>query len=119
MILRPPRNTPRVQLPNPRAHARHLPYYYRGGYQRFQQGAGLLRRWAASPTFYYQVAALSGIVGSFYVYNLEEVPVSGRRRFNIITIEQEIELSKQMYAEILQQYRGQILPVCITTPFVL
>lgn len=50
----------------------------RGGYQysRFQQAGGLMRRWAARPTFYYEAGGLAGLCGGFYVYNLEVVPVS-------------------------------------------
>lgn len=49
-----------------------------GGYQysRFQQAGGLMRRWAARPTFYYEAGGLAGLCGGFYVYNLEVVPVS-------------------------------------------
>lgn len=49
-----------------------------GGYQysRFQQAGGLMRRWAARPTFYYEVGGLAGACGGFYIYNLEVVPVS-------------------------------------------
>ena len=101
----------RYRLPDIHGQVRHLPYYQRGNYQRFQQGAGLLGRWVASRTFYYQVAGIAGVIGGFYVYNLEKVPVSGRRRFNVISVEEEAELSKQMYAEVMQQFRGKILPV--------
>ena len=49
-----------------------------GGYQysRFQQANGLLKRWAARPTFYYEASGIAGLCGGFYVYNLEVVPVS-------------------------------------------
>ena len=50
--------------------------YNRGfNYQRFQQSRGLLHRWAAQPTFYYQVGAIATVCGGFYIVNLEEVPV--------------------------------------------
>lgn len=49
--------------------------------------------------------------GTFYVINLEEVPVSHRRRFNFISPELEKQLlAGAGYEEILQQYRGKILP---------
>jgi hypothetical protein len=49
-----------------------------GGYQysRFQQASGLMRRWAARPTFYYEAGGLASLCGGFYAYNLEVVPVS-------------------------------------------
>lgn len=54
----------------------------RDGYQysRFQQAGGLLTRWAARPTFYYEVGGLAGACGGFYIYNLEVVPVSDFNR---------------------------------------
>ncbi|OMP85809.1 Mitochondrial metalloendopeptidase OMA1, partial [Diplodia seriata] len=36
--------------------------------------------------------------------------VSGRRRFNVVSPEQEKSMSKEMYAQVLQEYHGQILP---------
>jgi hypothetical protein len=69
-----------------------------------------LVRWAASPYFYYQASGLGVAGGSFYIYNVETIPVSGRRRFNIISPEQELAEGKQSYAALLQQYQGLILP---------
>jgi len=39
------------------------------------------------------VAILGG--GTFYVYNLETVPVSGRRRFNFLSTEMEAQMAQQ------------------------
>lgn len=56
--------------------------YSRGfNYQRFQQAGGLFQRWAARPTFYYEVGGIGAVCSGFYVYNLEEVPV----RFVLVT----------------------------------
>ncbi|APA11626.1 hypothetical protein sscle_08g063960 [Sclerotinia sclerotiorum 1980 UF-70] len=45
-----------------------------------------------------------------YISNIEDVPVSGRRRFNIYS-PQDMEREGQIaYRQILQQYRGHILP---------
>jgi metalloendopeptidase OMA1, mitochondrial len=78
-------------------------------YQRFQQTKNFFHRWSQRPTFYYEVAGLGGVVGGFYIYNLETVPVSGRRRFNIISPKTEEELGKQQYQQVLAQYRGQLV----------
>jgi hypothetical protein len=78
-------------------------------YQRFQQTKNFLHRWSQRPTFYYEVAGLGGVIGGFYIYNLETVPVSGRRRFNIISPKTEEELGKQQYQQVLAQYRGQLV----------
>jgi hypothetical protein len=70
----------------------------------------VFQRWTASPSFYYQVGGLAVVGGGFYTYNLETVPVSGRKRFNFIGPEMEESLSKDQCAQILQEYRGRILP---------
>ncbi|KAI1611429.1 peptidase family M48-domain-containing protein [Exophiala viscosa] len=48
----------------------------------------------------------------FYVYNLEKVPVTNRRRFNIFSPEAEKEVagSSNEYKQQLEEYRGKILP---------
>ncbi|KAH0366608.1 hypothetical protein KCU65_g5217, partial [Aureobasidium melanogenum] len=83
-----------------------------GGYQysRFQQAGGLMRRWAARRTFYYEVGGLAGACGGFYIYNLEVVPVSGRRRFNIVSASTEQQSGQELYQQVVQEYQGRILP---------
>jgi len=100
--------------PGPHQQRRWQSYHYRRGpgpYQRFQASRSLLQRWAARPTFPYEVGGLSAAVGGFYVYNLEVVPVSGRRRFNVVSYETEEAMSRQMYQQVLQEFGGRILPV--------
>ena len=50
--------------------------------------------------------------GVFYVYNLEEVPVTQRRRFNLLSASAEKELfgGSGPYNEVLQEFRGKVLP---------
>jgi predicted Zn-dependent protease len=48
--------------------------------------------------------------GTFIVYNIETVPVSGRKRFNWVSPENEKQLAEQQYNQVLQQFRGTILP---------
>ena len=72
--------------------------------------AGAFRRWSARPTFYYEVGGLGLAGGGFYIVNLETVPVSGRRRFNIISPSLEESLAQGQQQQILQQYRGAVLP---------
>ncbi|GME21867.1 mitochondrial metalloendopeptidase oma1 [Neofusicoccum parvum] len=93
-------------------YVRNASYYYRRGpqYSRFQQAGNIFTRWAARPTFYYEIGGLGAAVGGFYVYNLEVVPVSGRRRFNVVSPEIEQSMSKEMYNQVLQEYHGRILP---------
>lgn len=84
--------------------------YQYNRFNRYQQTGQLFQRWAARPTFYYEVGGLSLATAAFYTYNLETVPVSGRKRFNMISAEQEASVSQQQYGIIMNQYRGQILP---------
>ncbi|OAL28059.1 hypothetical protein AYO22_03086 [Fonsecaea multimorphosa] len=50
--------------------------------------------------------------GVFYVYNLEEVPVTHRRRFNLMSPAAEKELfgGSDMYKSVLQEFQGKVLP---------
>jgi len=48
--------------------------------------------------------------GTFYFLNLEEVPVTHRRRFNIISPATEKKIMSGGYEEILQEFQGKILP---------
>ncbi|KAJ8067362.1 hypothetical protein OCU04_004715 [Sclerotinia nivalis] len=45
-----------------------------------------------------------------YISNIEDVPVSGRRRFNIYSPQDMEREGQMMYRQILQQYRARILP---------
>lgn len=101
--------TPR--RPTPLRSIRYQSYYRRRPqYNRFQQAGNIFTRWAARPTFYYEVGGLGVAAGGFYVYNVEVVPVSGRRRFNVVSPETEKSMSEEMYNQILQEYQGRILP---------
>ncbi|PWY87775.1 putative peptidase [Aspergillus heteromorphus CBS 117.55] len=57
---------------------------------------------------HYVIIGLIG--GGFYVYNLETVEITGRRRFNCIPAAWELKIGQQSYQEVLQQTRGKILP---------
>lgn len=46
----------------------------------------------------------------FYVYNLEEVPITQRRRFNILSPEKEKGFGEGAYQTTLQEFRGKLLP---------
>lgn len=78
-------------------------------YRRFQQSRALFQTCAARPTFYYEVGGIAFIVGAFYVYNLEAVPVSGRNRFNIVSRETEQAIGGQMYQQTMQEFSGKLM----------
>ncbi|KAJ4325341.1 metalloendopeptidase [Neodidymelliopsis sp. IMI 364377] len=82
-------------------------------YQRFNARSGitgLFTRWAARPTFYRDVGVITAGAGTVYVLNLEEVPVSGRRRFNFIPAKIEEALGESTVEQIKQEYDGRFLP---------
>ncbi|KAF3924889.1 hypothetical protein ABW21_db0206448 [Orbilia brochopaga] len=69
-----------------------------------------LLRWSSRPSFYLELAGLGGVGGGFYLYHVEEVPVSGRRRFNVISPDFEKQLGDSQFTEIQKQYQHNILP---------
>ena len=69
-----------------------------------------LQSWRARPSFKYEVGGLGAAGAGFYVYNLEEVPVSGRRRFNVVGDATMQDMGKQAYQQVIQQYGNAILP---------
>ena len=46
----------------------------------------------------------------FYISNIETVPVSGRRRFNVFSPAYEAQTAKALYASTMEEFRGRILP---------
>lgn len=82
----------------------------RSNYQRFQQGNNLLYRFAQSPNFLYYCGGFAVFIGGVYTLNLEKVPVSGRRRFNIIKPEWELWLSSSTAEQVKQEFGNRILP---------
>ncbi|KAG0130762.1 hypothetical protein HOY82DRAFT_608913 [Tuber indicum] len=82
-------------------------------YQKFRKGGQLDHRLWEDPNFRKFVGAVVFCGGTFYVYNIETVPVSRRRRFNFFSAEMEAQVAQQagdLYAEVKESYRGQILP---------
>jgi predicted Zn-dependent protease len=82
--------------------------YSRAGFAGSVLASGF-KRWAARPTFYLEAGGVSSLFGVAYVYNLETVPVSGRRRFNCITPTWEQQLAGQQEQQVLEQYRDNLL----------
>ncbi|KAI7215106.1 hypothetical protein KC352_g16708, partial [Hortaea werneckii] len=79
-------------------------------YQTFKTSQGLFYRWAARPTFYYEVAGITVVGATVYVYNLEQVPVSDRYRFNIISANWEKSLGESMYRQTMQEFGRKLMP---------
>lgn len=86
--------------------------FQRQQYQRFggsSPGSNWLYRWASHPHFYRHIGGISVVAAGFYVYNLEEVPISHRRRFNVISEAAEEQFASSLGSEIKAQYRGRFL----------
>ncbi|KAF1831251.1 mitochondrial metalloendopeptidase OMA1 [Decorospora gaudefroyi] len=90
------------------------PFGRRPQYKRFNNASSglssLFYRWAARPTFYRDVGLVSLGTGAVYLYNIETVPVSGRRRFNIIPASLEATMGKLSVEQIHNEYKDDILP---------
>lgn len=52
----------------------------------------------------------AGVVSGFYFHNVETVEMTGRRRFNMISAENELALGRQAYRSALRSNYDQILP---------
>lgn len=79
-------------------------------YKRFENAKTLSVLWRTSPTFRYSVSAVGLGGGAFYYLNLEQVPISGRRRFNCYSQAREVAMAESQYRRILQEYGQHVLP---------
>jgi metalloendopeptidase OMA1, mitochondrial len=57
-----------------------------------------------------QIAIVAAGGSVIYGYNLEPVPITGRRRFNIIPPEYEKQILERGYPKLLEELKGKILP---------
>ncbi|TPX43683.1 hypothetical protein SeMB42_g04642 [Synchytrium endobioticum] len=79
----------------------------RDEYQYFQNQK--LPFWRSATFPRYAVGAVV-IFGVYYVSHLEEVPISGRRRFINVSPQLEEKLARSEYAELMNEYRDRTLP---------
>ena len=56
------------------------------------------------------ILVTGGLCGGFYVYNLETVEISGRRRFNFLSREMEASLVQGQYEQMVAELRPRLLP---------
>jgi Zn-dependent protease with chaperone function len=71
---------------------------------------GVLHRWVVSPAFYRNIGLIGAGAGGIYLYNLEQVPVTGRWRFNIIPSWIEQALGAAAVERIRQECSDYFLP---------
>ena len=69
-----------------------------------------LYRWAAHPHFYYHIVGITTLGVGNYAYDLEEVSISHRIRFNIIGQAWEEAIASCARDETLSTYHERILP---------
>ena len=84
--------------------------YRRPSYNRFNGARRIADRWTTSPNFRLGVLAAGGGGLTFYIYNSETVPISGRRRFNCVPESWEINYAKGTYQEVMRAFGKKILP---------
>ena len=83
---------------------------HRPRYSKFGRVQGLYALWLISPLFRVGIGAVGVVGGIFYYSNLETVPVSGRRRFNFISPEQEVELAMGEFRSVMEEFGQRVLP---------
>lgn len=79
-------------------------------YNRFGNAQHIYSTWRASPNFRYGVGSVVVAGGGFWYYSREQVPQTGRWRFNCVSPAQEEALAKSSYQAILQEFGRQVLP---------
>lgn len=94
--------------PPPHRQFFNLPQNHR--YNRFSNVQNIKYQWSKNPNFRYGTIIVGCGIAIFYLLNLERVPISDRLRFNCIPAAWEREMGKQMYAELIREYQGRILP---------
>ncbi|PYH96758.1 putative mitochondrial inner membrane metallopeptidase Oma1 [Aspergillus ellipticus CBS 707.79] len=98
--------------PNPFANAPRRTIGRATKYRRFQNGSRKEPLWLflVRKSKFEHYVIIGVLVGGFYVYNIETVEMTGRRRFNCIPASWELRMGETTYAQTLQQVRGKILP---------
>ncbi|KAL9117763.1 MAG: hypothetical protein Q9187_005699, partial [Circinaria calcarea] len=79
-------------------------------YNRFSRAQTIKYLWQTSPGFRYGTGGAGVGLATFVGYNIETVPISGRRRFNWVSGSYEQEMGEQQYQQIINEFRGRILP---------
>lgn len=79
-------------------------------YNRFSRTQQIRELWFTSPGFRYGVGAAGLGGGTFYVYNLERVPISGRLRFNCVPAQYEEQMAQEQFQQVMRAYQGRVLP---------
>ena len=82
----------------------------RPNYNRFSRVEQIKYLWSNDPRFRYGVFAAGGGGAIFVAYNIEEVPISGRLRFNCVSERYERQTMHRMYRQIMAHYGRYILP---------
>ena len=79
-------------------------------YNRFSNTQTLYNLWRASPNFRYGVGAVGLGGGGFYYYNLEQVPITSRWRFNCYSPAQVAAMGESQYQWLMRKYGRDVLP---------
>ncbi|KAF7122702.1 hypothetical protein CNMCM5793_000812 [Aspergillus hiratsukae] len=80
-------------------------------YQRFDgPSRGTLFRRLLTNARPYHFVIIGVVLGGIYASNVETVEMTGRRRFNCVSSNQELKMGQQSYEEVLRSTRGKVLP---------
>jgi len=79
-------------------------------YNRFSRVDQARYLWYNNPALRYGIIIVAIGGATFYFANIEEVPVTHRRRFNCVPAGSFEQMAKQMQQQILSGYRGKVLP---------
>ncbi|KAG4033785.1 hypothetical protein MFRU_004g02880 [Monilinia fructicola] len=106
---------PSFNLPPSRGYQQRRQRYYRFDPDEVRKARPLLsdehiKNFSRHPALRSFILLLTGGGILFYFTNLEDVPVSGRKRFNIYSHQDMEREGQMMYQQILRQYKGAILP---------
>ena len=79
-------------------------------YNRFGRVEQVRYLWSTSSSFRYGLFAVGAGGATFVAYNMETVPISGRRRFNCVSEDYERWMSHATYRMVMSEYGRKILP---------
>ncbi|KAF7182972.1 hypothetical protein CNMCM7691_002716 [Aspergillus felis] len=88
-----------------------LSYRYGGDkYRRFDgPSRGTLFQRLLTNARPYHFVIIGVVIGGIYTSNVETVEMTGRRRFNCVSSQQELKMGQQSYEEVLRSTHGKIL----------
>lgn len=101
---------PLRKTPSPSFNQRRHYVYRLVNHRQLLASWNTVRLWFREPFFYFNLAAIAATCGLYYLYNREQVPVSGRIRFNYVSDHWEKQLASRSFQTELDYHSDKILP---------